>query len=63
MGKEQKEAYDRVSPESLGNNKYKITVSKMRELLQDKNTKVLKVARDIGNYDEMYEEIGHIELK
>lgn len=68
MSKETKDAYSIVRPEVLGNNKYKVTVPKKRSLTKD--TKVVEYDRDIknlviciGNYDEMYKEVGYIDLK
>lgn len=68
MSKESKDAYSIVRPEVLGNNKYKVTVPKKRSLIKD--NKVVEFDIDIknlviciGNYDEMYKEVGYIDLK
>lgn len=68
MSKESRDAYDIVRPEVLGNNKYKVTIPKKRSLTKD--DKVVEYDRDIknlviciGNYDEMYKEVGYVDLK
>lgn len=68
MNKDNKKAYDFVRPEVLGNNQYKITLPKERTVIKDSKTTVKykidinKLDICIGNYDEMYEKIGQINL-
>lgn len=68
MNKENKEAYDIVRPKVLGDNKYKISIPIKRKIA--KGTEVVEYDRDInksviciGNYDEIYEEVGRVNLK
>lgn len=69
MDKDNKKSYDFVRPEALGNSEYKITLPKERMVLKNSTT-MLKYNVDInkldicvGNYDEMYEEVGRIDIK
>lgn len=69
MDKGSKTAYDFVRPDALGNNQYKITLPKERMILKDSKTMIKykidinKLDICIGNYDEMYEEVGRIDIK
>lgn len=69
MSKDSKAAYDIVRPEALGNNNYRITLSKERMVLKDSKTMVKRnidinnLDICIGNYDEMYEKVGQIGIK
>lgn len=67
MNKGDRYAYDRVRPEALGNNEYRITVHNTRETY--KNNEFVEYSRHIedtaiciGNYDEMYKEIADVDL-
>ncbi|MFL0249754.1 DUF4179 domain-containing protein [Clostridium neuense] len=68
MDKDSKKAYDFVRPETLGNSEYKVTLPKERMVLKDSTTMVKynvdinKFDICIGNYDEMYDEVGRISL-
>lgn len=67
MNKGDKYAYDRVHPEVLENNKYRITVSNIRGTYRDNeyvnyNRYIEDSAICIGNYDDMYQEIGNITI-
>lgn len=68
MRKESRDAYDFVRPEGLGNNKYRVSIPIKRSVI--KEDKEVEYYRDInksviciGNYDEMYTEVGKIYLK
>jgi|GEM_PF-5829217 len=69
MDKDNKKSYDFVRPETLGNNQYKITLPKERMVLKNSTTMVKykvdinKLNICVGNYDEIYEEVGRINLK
>jgi len=67
MNKENRDAYDIVRPDTLGNNKYRVTVSKKRSIVKDNKT--VDLYRDInnsaiciGNYDEIFEAMGTFRL-
>lgn len=68
MDKGSKMAYDFVRPDALGNSEYRITLPKERSVLKDSETivnykiDISKIDMCIGNYDEMYEEVGRINL-
>lgn len=68
MDKDNKKSYDFVSPETLGNSEYKITLPKERMVLKNSttmmkyNVDINKLDICVGNYDEMYEEVGKINL-
>ncbi|AVQ45781.1 DUF4179 domain-containing protein [Clostridium botulinum] len=68
MDKKDREAYDIIRMNVLGNNRYKASIPIKRSI--NKNDKFIEYDRDInkaficiGNYDEMYKEIGKIDLK
>ncbi|NFF66468.1 DUF4179 domain-containing protein [Clostridium sporogenes] len=68
MDKKDKEAYDIIRMNVLGNNRYKSIIPIKRGI--NKNDKFIEYDRDInkaficiGNYDEMYKEIEKIDLK
>lgn len=69
MDRGSKAAYNFVRPDALGNSEYKITLPKERSVLKDSETivkykiDISKIDMCIGNYDEMYEEIGRIDIK
>lgn len=68
MDKGSKMAYDFVRPDALGNERYRITLPKERSVLKDSETivnykiDINKLDICIGNYDEMYDEVGRISL-
>ncbi|ENK1244179.1 hypothetical protein AB2063_002362 [Clostridium botulinum] len=68
MDKKDREAYDIIRMNVLGNNRYKASIPIKRGI--NKNDKFIEYDRDInkaficiGNYDEIYKEIGKLDLK
>lgn len=68
MNKKDRDAYDIIRLDTLGNNKYRAILPMKRSII--KENEIMEYDRDInksviciGNYDEMYKEIGKIHLK
>ncbi|WP_409069198.1 hypothetical protein ACFLKB_05075 [Clostridium sp. FAM 1755] len=75
MDKKDRHAYDGIPMDFLGDNRYRAVVPIKRSIIKNaesitKDDEVVEYDRDInkaficiGNYDEMYKEIGKIDLK